>query len=199
MLACMSEPDFKEELLFYLTRSRDALVWKTEGLSEYDVRRPLVPTATNLLGLVKHVASVTAGYFGECFGRPFEPLPWFEDGAEVNADMWATADESREQIVDLYHRAWAHAQETIDALPLDAIGLVPWWPAERREPTLHRVIIHMIAEAERHAGQADIIREQLDGSVGIRPGNSNLPEEDQAWWTAYHDKVERAAREASAG
>jgi len=199
MLARMSEPDFKGEMLAYLTRARDALVWKAEGLSEYDVRRPLVPTGTNLLGLLKHVASVTAGYFGECFGRPFaEPLPWLEDDAEVNADMWATAEESREQIVGLYHRAWAHAYETIDALPLDATGLVPWWPAERREPTLHRVLLHVIAEVERHAGQADIIREQLDGAVGIRAENSNLPDEDAAWWSAYRDKVERAAQQAAA-
>src|SRR5262249_1300428 len=156
--------DPKAELCFYLTRARDALVWKLDGLSEYDARRPLVPTGTNLLGLVKHVASVTAGYFGECFGRPFpEPLPWFDDGAEPNADMWATADESREEIVGLYRRAWAHADATIEAVPLDATGEVPWWPAERREPTLHRVLIHMIAETERHAGQADIIRELIDG------------------------------------
>ncbi len=49
------------------------------------------------------------------------------EGAEVNADMWATADESREQIVGLYRRACAHADATIDALDLDAAGLVPWW------------------------------------------------------------------------
>ena len=68
-------------------------MWKLEGLSEYDSRRPMTPTGTNLLGLVKHVASVELGYFGETFGRPFdEPLPW-SVGAEANADMWATADE----------------------------------------------------------------------------------------------------------
>jgi uncharacterized damage-inducible protein DinB len=200
MLAGMSEPDIKAELLIYLTRARDALLWKAEGLSEYDVRRPLVPTGTNLLGLLKHVASVTAGYFGECFGRPFgEALPWFDDGAEVNADMWATAEESREQLVGLYQRAWAHAYETIDALPLDATGLVPWWPPERREPTLSRVIIHMIAETERHAGQADIVRELIDGSAGIRADGSGLPDEDAAWWTAYRDRVERAALDARRG
>jgi hypothetical protein len=199
MLAGMTEPDFKAEMLFYLTRSRDALLWKAEGLSEYDVRRPLVPTGTNLLGLVKHVGGVVAGYFGTCFGRPLdEPLPWLDEDAEVNADMWATAEESREQIVGLYQRAWAHAYETIDALPLDATGLVPWWPPERREPTLHRVLLHVIAEVERHAGQADIVRELIDGSAGIRAEHSSLPNEDAAWWTAYRDRVERAAQEAAA-
>ena len=193
----MTGSDPKAELTTYLTRARDALLWKLDGLSEYEGRRPLVPTGTNLLGLVKHVASVTAGYFGECFGRPFpEPLPWLDDDAEPNADMWATADESRAELVGLYERAWAHADATIEAVPLDATGEVPWWPPERRNPTLHRVIIHMIAETERHAGQADIIRELIDGSAGIRADNPGLPDADPAWWAAYRDRLEQAARDA---
>jgi hypothetical protein len=97
----MTGSDPKADLRRYLQAAREALVWKLDGLSEHDARRPMVPTGTNLLGLVKHVASVEAGYFGETFGRPFpEPLPWLDEGAEPNADMWATAEESREQIVD---------------------------------------------------------------------------------------------------
>jgi uncharacterized damage-inducible protein DinB len=188
----------KIALRFYLTRAHEALVWKLDGLSEYDIRRPLVPTGTNLLGLVKHVASVAAGYFGECFGRPFpESLPWQSEDAEWNADMWATADESREDIVGLYRRAWAHAEATIDALSLDTAGVVPWWPEDRREPTLHRVLLHMIAETERHAGQADIIREFIDGSVGVRAEHSSLPPGDVAWWESYRAKVEEAATRAA--
>jgi hypothetical protein len=196
-LAGMTGSDPKAALIFYLTRARDALLWKTDGLSEYDVRRPLVPTGTNLLGLIKHVGSVAAGYFGECFGRPFaEAMPWLDEDAEPNAEMWATVEESREQIVGMYRRAWAHAYATIDALPLDAIGVVPWWPPERREPTLHRVIIHMIAETERHAGHADIVRELIDGSAGVRAEHPSLPEEDAHWWETYRDRVEQAARQA---
>jgi hypothetical protein len=195
----MTGSDPKAELRLYLTRARDALLWKLDGLSEYDVRRPLVPTGTNLLGLVKHVGSLAAGYFGECFGRPFgEPMPWTDDDAEPNADMWATADETREQIVGLYRRAWAHADATLDALPLDAIGEVAWWAPERRRPTLHRVLIHMIAETERHAGHADIVRELIDGSAGIRPGQAGLPGGDATWWLAYRDRVEQAAKDAAA-
>jgi hypothetical protein len=198
MLAGMAS-DPKAELRFYLVRAREALLWKTEGLSEYDLRRPLVPTGTNLLGLVKHVASMAAGYFGDCFGRPFgEPLPWLDDDAEPNADMWATAQESREQITGLYRRAWAHADATIDELPLDATGEVPWWPPERRTPTLHRILVHMIAETERHAGHADICRELIDGSVGIGAKHPNLPDADAAWWSAYHDRVEQTAKDAAA-
>jgi hypothetical protein len=193
----MTGSDPKAELSFYLTRAREALLWKTEGLSEYDVRRPLVPTGTNLLGLVKHVAGVTSEYFGWCFGRPFaEPIPWLSEDAEANADMWATPEESREQIVGLYRRAWTHADATIAALPLDATGEVPWWPPERRQVTLHRILVHMIAETERHAGHADIVRELIDGSAGIRAESSNLPGRDAAWWTAYRVRVEQAARDA---
>jgi uncharacterized damage-inducible protein DinB len=189
--------DPKDVLHRYLQAARDALLWKLDGLSEYDVRRPMVPTGTNLLGLVKHVASVEAGYFGDTFGRPLgEPLPWFEDDAEPNADMWATADESREEIVGLYHRVWAHSDATIDALALDAIGQVPWWPEERSEVTLHQILVHMIAETNRHAGHADIVRELIDGAAGLRADNDNMPTGDATWWESYRDRLERVAEEA---
>jgi uncharacterized damage-inducible protein DinB len=187
----------KADLLHYLRRAREALLWKLDGLSEYDVRRPLTPTATNLLGIVKHVASVEAGYLGDTFGRRFdEPLPWFDEGAEPNADMWATAEESRDSIVGLYRRVWAHSDATVEALPLDAIGQVPWWPPERREVTLHRILIHMISETDRHTGQADIVRELIDGAAGLRPDGSNLPGEDAQWWQSYYQRVETAAQQA---
>lgn len=113
-----------------------------------------MPTGTNLLGVVKHVASVEAGYLGETFGRPFpEPLPWLAEEAE-EADMWATLEQSRDWVVDLYHRVWAHSDATVEALPLDAVGAVPWWPPERRQVTLHQILVHMIAETHRHTGQA---------------------------------------------
>jgi uncharacterized damage-inducible protein DinB len=197
MLAGMTGSDPKADLHHYVRAAREALLWKLDGLSEYDVRRPLVPTGTNLLGLVKHVASVAAGYFGEVFGRPFdEPLPWFDEGAEPNADMWATAEESRERIVGLYHRVWAHADATIDALALDAVGRVPWWPPESSEVTLHVILVHMIAETNRHAGHADIVRELIDGTVGLRQDNDNMAPGDQAWWDSYRDRLERVAKEA---
>lgn len=193
----MTGPEPKADLHSYLQAGREALLWKLDGLSEYDVRRPMVPTGTNLLGLVKHVASCEVGYFGDTFGRPFdEPLPWLEDGSEPNADMWATADESRAQIVELYHRAWAHSDATIGALGLDAVGHVPWWPNDRRGVTLHRILVHMIAETDRHAGHADIVRELIDGSAGLREGNDNLAPGDRGWWQGYRSRLEQAAREA---
>ncbi|UPZ33417.1 DinB family protein [Streptomyces sp. LRE541] len=189
--------DPKADLVFYLQNARDALLWKLEGLSEYDVRRPLTPTGTNLLGLVKHAAGVELGYFGDTFGRPSgESPPWLEDGAEDNADMWATADESREDIVGLYRRAWAHADATIDTLALDTVGRVPWWPSERNEVTLHHVVVRVIADTHRHAGHADILRELMDGSVGMNKSNDSMAPGDAAWWEEYRSRLERAAQEA---
>ncbi len=187
-------PSPKEDLHRYLQGGRDAVLWKLDGLSEYDARRPLVPTGTNLLGLVKHLASVELGYFGDCFGRPHgEALPWFAEDAEPNADLWATPDETRQDIVGLYRRAWAHADATIDALPLEAVGRVPWWPPDRAEATLHRLLVHMATETHRHAGHADIVRELIDGSAGFLPANDNLPVLDAAGWARHREQVEQAA------
>ncbi|MFI0789803.1 DinB family protein [Streptomyces lydicus] len=197
----MSEPNPKADLLRYLQEGRDALVWKLDGLSDYEVRRPLTPTGTNLLGLVKHVAGVELAYLGDTFGRPFfdaEPPPswWYTEESEPNSDMWAGADESREQIVGLYRQAWEHSNSTIATLALDAIGHVPWWPAERQKVTLHHILVRVIADTQRHAGHADIVRELTDGSVGYLQGKESMPPEDQAWWEGHRSRLERVAREA---
>ncbi|MFI5829306.1 DinB family protein [Streptomyces sp. NPDC051578] len=193
----MTESDPKADLHFSLQSARDALLWKLEGLSEYDIRRPLTPTGTTLLGLVKHVAGVELGYLGDTFGRPSgELLPWLDDGAGANADMWATADETREYIVELYRRAWAHSDATIGALALDATGRVPWWPDDRGEVTLHHAVVRVIADTHRHAGHADILRELIDGAVGMNMGNDSMPPGDPAWWEDHRSRLERAAQEA---
>lgn len=193
------DPNPKSELLFYLQAAREALLWKLEGLSEYDARRPLTPTGTNLLGLVKHAAGVELGYLGDTFGRPAdEPQPWLEDDAEPNGDMWANAEETREGVVALYRRAWAHSDATLDALALDTVGKVPWWAAGRDEVTLHHAVVRVIADTQRHAGHADILRELLDGAVGMDQGNTSIPPGDSAWWAEYRERLDRTAREADA-
>jgi len=192
----MTEPDFKSNLRRYLQEGRDAMLWKLDGASEYDVRRPLVPTGTNLLGLVKHLTGIELGYFGDTFGRPWgEPPLW--DESDPFADMFAAPGESRELLTGRYRQAWAHADATIETLPLDATGHVPWWPAGRDEVTLHRVLVHVISETSRHAGHADIVRELIDGAVGLVPARLNVPTGDQAGWPAHYDRVERAARQAA--
>ncbi|MFF7361701.1 DUF664 domain-containing protein [Streptomyces sp. NPDC008125] len=196
----MSRSQPKDDLQSYLQEARDTLLLKLEGVSDYDARRPLTPTGTNLLGLVKHLSGVELGYFGETFGRPSdEPFPWLDEGAEDNADMWATEEESREEVVARYRRAWQHSDATIAALPLDALGTVPWWSEANREVTLHKVLVHVTSETHRHAGHADIVREFIDGEVGYRSQGDNLPDGDATWWKRYVDRLERTARAFRSG
>ncbi|TFV51595.1 DinB family protein [Blastococcus sp. TF02A-35] len=191
----------KADLRDYLQEGRDVVLLKAEGLSEYDVRRPLTPTGTNVLGVVKHLALVEVGYFSVPFGRPVGLAhPWFSDDAEDNVDMWATAQESREEVLDGYRRAWARTDAAVAELPIDAVGRVPWWgPAGGTEVTLHRVLVHVIAETHRHAGHVDIVRELVDGVVGNQSVGDNLPDRDPAWWREYRERVEQAARQAAEG
>jgi hypothetical protein len=185
--------DVKADLHTYLRGARETLVWKLDGLSEYDIRRPLTPTGTNLLGLVKHSGATHVRYFGEVFGRTHDTtLPWRVGDAEPNADLWAAPDEARDVIVDLSRRAWELADATITELPLEAVGRVPWWGDGT--VTLHRVLVHVTAETQRHAGHADIIRELIDGSAGLLKGHDNLHIGDQARWGDFRDRVEAAAR-----
>ncbi|HTU76542.1 MAG TPA: DinB family protein [Trebonia sp.] len=197
----MSEADEKETLRHYLQDGRAALLWKLAGLSDYDIRRPMTPTGTNLLGLVKHCAAVECTYFGRVVGRPFPgegDLDWHEgDDTVLNGDMYAAESESREQVTGFYRRVWAHSDETIGALSLDARGTVDWWPEARRNPTLRTLLVHTIQETARHAGHADIIRESIDGAAGLREGSGNLPAEvGAAAWKQHHDTLESIARSA---
>ena len=185
-----------ETLVRYLQTLREAVLWKLDGLSEYDARRPLTPTGTNVLGIVKHLAYVEAGYFGDTFGRPF-PEPTYSEDADHNEDLWATAEESREDVVGLYRRVWAHAADTFAAGTVDTPGRVPWWPEERAAVTLHQILVHMTVETARHAGQVDIVRELIDDATGMRAEATNMPE-DGYDWAAYVARVEAAARTAGA-
>ncbi len=83
----MTGADVKEDLHRYMREARAALLGKLDGLSGYDAWRPLVPTGTNLLGLIKRVAAVTAGYFGEVFDRPSRLSPY----RSMNASRQAPA------------------------------------------------------------------------------------------------------------
>jgi hypothetical protein len=180
-----------------LRAAREALVWKLEGLSEYDIRRPLTPTGTNLLGLVKHNATWDSRYFGEVFDRPFpERLPRWDDPAAIGLDLWATEHENRDEIVDFYRRAWNHTDATIESLDLDTQGYVPWW---RELVPLFNVMAARLVDAVRHAGHADILREQLDGAVGESAGSPLLHGFDSSYWEDRCALIERAARAADAG
>lgn len=181
----------KDNLHRRLRRDREALLWKLDGLSEYDARRPLTATGTNLLGLVKHVATVEARYFGEVFDRPSpESLPRWQDSD--GGDQWAAEDETRDQIIGFYRRTWEHSDATINELPLDAPGHVPWWSEPRPNTNLFAVMVHVLGESIRHAGHADILREGLDGRTGVRAENEQpIDEEARA---AHCARIEQAAR-----
>lgn len=183
--------DAKAELHRVLRVSRAGLLGKLEGLSEYDLRRPLTGTGTNLLGLVKHLADIEYGYLGESFGRPApETMSWVEDGSIYEgADMWATPDESSDYLTGLYQRACAHADRTIDELDLDAPGSVAHWPPERRNTTLGVLLIRVVGETAQHAGHADIVRELIDG----RGGADQASYGDEAAWATYVSKIQAAA------
>ncbi len=191
----MDDTAAKTNLHHYLKHERQAVLAKLEGLSEYDARRPLTDTGTNLLGLVKHLATWDARYLGEVFDRPFpEPLPRWDVEADRLADMWATEDESRQAVVDRYQRVWAHSDVTVNSLALDDTGRVPWWG--NAEVPLFNVLVHLLAETSRHAGHADILREQLDGAVGTDAEAMAEPQHDTAFWTERRKRIEAAARSA---
>ncbi|WP_369216712.1 DinB family protein [Streptomyces flavofungini] len=185
----------RERLHSDLRQIREVMLWKLDGLGEYDVRRPLTPTGTSLLGLVKHLSLWEARYFGEVFGRPFpEPLPRWDDIAERGADLWAAGHETRGEIIGRYRRVWEHSDATITTRSLDAPGHVPWWP--RPEVTLFGILLHVLNETHRHAGHADILREQLDNSTGTTAEYA-AAQHDAAFWEAHRAKIERAARAAA--
>lgn len=190
----MNDDVAKAHLHGHLRRVRESLVWKLDGLSEYDIRRPLTSTGTNLLGLVKHNATWDSRYLGEVFDRPFpEPLPRWDDVAAFGTDHWATEHETRSEIVDLSRRVWDHSDATIEALDLDTRGYVPWW---QEEVPLFNVMIHCLSDTTRHAGHADILREGLDGAVGMNAGSSQEAGRDGSFWAERRAVIERAARAA---
>jgi hypothetical protein len=187
--------DFAKDYLHrQLKVTRKALVWKLDGLPEYDLRRPLTVTGTNLLGLVKHMATWEARYLGEIFDRPFpEPLPRWQDAD--GSDLWVTPDETREQVVGFYRRVWDHADATIRELPIDAVGHVPWWPSP--DVKLFTTMVHILQDTTRHAGHADILREQLDGRTGVMAEYEEPI--DTAARATHRAKIERAAQAAAGG
>jgi hypothetical protein len=189
----VSEPTgLPADLQRYLQQGRDSLLRSLDGVSEYDARRPLTASGTNLLGLMKHVAGVELGYLVESVGREAPVLPWNADGSVwEGADMWALASESREYLVDLYRSAWALTDASIDELPLDAPASVAWWPAERRATTFGHLVVRCVAETAQHAGHAEILREGLDGQGGRDHDDIG----DREAWSAYVARIQQAADE----
>lgn len=183
--------DLTPDLLTYLQQLRDHVVSRLDGLSEYDAHRPLTPSGTTLLGLVKHLATMESGYLGACVGRPRSPeLPWVADGSIWDgADMWATAAEATPELLGLYRETWTASDAAVGELGPDASAHVAWWPVERRETTLGSLLVRMVQETAHHAGHADIVRELVDG----RGGDDAAELGDATYWSSYVATIQAAA------
>jgi hypothetical protein len=152
--------DEKTSLRVSVDRHRDVVLWKIEGLDDEQLRRPMTPSGTSLLGMVKHLAAVEYGWFCSTFGREVEPMPFDED--DPDADLRIAPDETTADILAFYGRARAAANAAVAEIELDTLGTA-WFG----DPVSMRwVLIHMIEENARHCGHIDILRELIDGATG---------------------------------
>jgi hypothetical protein len=179
----------KALLHVHLQLERDALLWKLEGLSEADLRRPMTATGTSLLGLVKHLTGIEGAYFCDAFGRPRPALAWESDEDALMgqfSDMYAKPDETAEEILTSYGAATAAADLAINELDLDTtgrhhIGITV---------SLRWMLLTVLLDTARHVGHADVLREQIDGSAGVyREWPGVAPGDDEEFRSVYLARV----------
>ena len=158
--------DERETLIAVLNEQRALMLWKLEGLTREQALTSTVPSGTSLLGLVKHLAWVERLWFLDVIGGEPQRYPWTDD--DPDADFRIEDDETIETVSQQYVDAVGAANAVIEsAATLDVTGV-----AKDRPRSLRWVLVHMIEETARHAGHADIIREQLDGTTGYLPANA---------------------------
>ncbi|WP_120005126.1 DinB family protein [Nesterenkonia muleiensis] len=145
-------------LLAYLNRVRGSVIRTAEGVSEEDLRRPQVPSGTSLLGIVHHLTGVEHHWFQRVFlGETIEA-----DKSMIVPDDIAAAD-----VVEAYQRACQRSDEIVHATAdLSVRAAIPN-PGEDARDSLRVILAHMVEETARHAGHADILREQIDGTTGL--------------------------------
>jgi Protein of unknown function (DUF664) len=152
-------------LLSALNNQRDHVLGILDGLSDDDLRRPVLPSQWTCLGLVQHLAlDVERFWFRHvAAGEPDEDSESADNAWQVNPDVPAKA------VLDLYRQEIELANAIIAATPIE--GAPAWWPAELfgswRLNDFREVIVHVITETACHAGHLDAVRELIDGRTWL--------------------------------
>jgi uncharacterized damage-inducible protein DinB len=154
----------RETVRAYLDWHRATLASKFEGLSDEQLRqRSMPPSALSLLGLVRHMAEVERSWFRRVIDGQDVPLVWSPDGDFQVA--YDATDAGRAEAFEAWEREVEHARRIERAAPfLDVTGV------DRRSGevySLRLVLLHVIQEYARHNGHADLLREGIDGDVGV--------------------------------
>jgi uncharacterized damage-inducible protein DinB len=147
-------------LVGFLDFHRATLLWKIEGLDDEQLRRPMVPSGTSLLGMVKHLAYVERWWFQQVWAGREVTYPFTDE--DPDADWRVEPSETTAYILALYRGECDASREIVAAA--DSLDEVAHHP--RRTLSRRWILVHMIEETARHNGQADILREQLDGVTG---------------------------------
>ena len=177
--------DEKALLLRELKAVQESLLWKVDGLSDVELRRPMTRTGTNLIGIVKHLTGVTYGYLCSAFGRERETLAWeFDEELFYGLDMWATPDESPAELIAAYRRACDAGVRSIEELELDAEGK----HHSGGTVTVREMIHSVLLDTTRHAGHADLVRELIDGRIGSYP-DDGMVVDDEEYLRMYRARI----------
>jgi uncharacterized damage-inducible protein DinB len=185
------------QLREYLNDAREAILWKCEGLTDAQARTPLTQTGTHVMGLLLHLAVTEAQYFISCVKREIENpvIRGVIASEDAQADFLPPSDMTLADAVEIYRETTAAADAVLDELELDSPAVVPWW-VNHRHTSVERLVVHMIAESHRHAGHLDIVREQLDGFIGLRPSAPNIPDLSPEQWEEQRLRMNELADKA---
>ena len=146
----------------FLDRYRETILWKLEGVTTEQASARLVPSASTLLGIVKHLAYVERGWFPIYFAGGPVNYPWAEDEPDPDIDFRVSVTDTIESVSRLYREEIVRSREIVAGASLDDLS-----KEQNRGPrTLRWNMVHMIEETARHAGHADILRELTDGAIG---------------------------------
>lgn len=158
-----------DALLFFLNRVRDSIVRTSAGLTDEQLRAAVVPSGTNLLGLIRHLTAMETQWFQDVF---------LGQASGVDASMQVPEGESYADVVAAYREACTRSDQIVRDCPdlatlskgdarLPASTERDAEPHEVHRVSLRRIVAHMIEETARHAGHADILRERIDGATDL--------------------------------